>query len=37
MIRKCETCLYEWGSDTVYKKGTSTKCPKCGAEVPGVG
>ena len=33
--RLCPTCLFKWESFTFYHKGLFTKCPKCGADVPG--
>lgn len=35
ILRKCPTCEYEWRSETGARKGHTTICPKCGAEVPG--
>ena len=33
--RICTTCDFEWPSLTTYTKGDFTKCPHCGAKVPG--
>lgn len=33
--RHCPSCLFEWLSDTAFGVGDVTKCPKCGADVPG--
>ena len=34
-LRLCESCGFRWGSETVYAKGDTTKCPDCGVEVRG--
>lgn len=36
MVRRlCPSCRYAWDSSTYHGKDDETRCPRCGAPVPG--